>query len=140
MFCSKVLKSNLIWHSNKIWLWILPHNKEAKDRTKPNAYTDLSQTQRNVLRWKMVDALHSVNTKHSDFNQYWLILKLPVYLVNLLRSKFVILVEYFIWREQTSTQKGCTTFIVFLAMMYLALNVIKGGEILTSWFHCAIIH
>ena len=22
-----------------------------------------------MLRWKMVDDLHSVNTKHSDFNQ-----------------------------------------------------------------------
>ena len=45
------------------------YNREDNDRAKSNAYIDVSQSKRNVLRCKSVGPLHTVNTKHSEFNQ-----------------------------------------------------------------------
>ena len=63
--------NNLVWCRNKIWLLILSHNREAKNRNKPER---LYWRQSGIhvaqgVAVKIVDALLSLNTYQYDINQ-----------------------------------------------------------------------
>ena len=63
------LTSSLVCRRQQCMIMNTAYNREDNDRAKSNAYIDVSQSKRNVLRCKNVGPLHTENTKHSDFNQ-----------------------------------------------------------------------